>query len=467
MKIRDLAPFAVLVLPLAASCGGEEGADPFADPTASGGGGGLATGGVGNAVIGSGGVGNTVGTGGTGNVANTGGSGSGLPTGGVGNGPSTGGVGNTGNLPSTGGTGNTGNTPSTGGTGNLPSTGGTGNVVSTGGVGNVANTGGVGNTGNTPSTGGVAVNCTNIPPDSSGTTCDMWAEWGECGNSWIADGGFCMESCGACGTSNTGGVGNTGNTGGTGNTGNVATTGGVGNTGNTGGTGNVQNPPPLQNPQDGHATHYWDCCKPSCAWPDQGSARSCDGNNNPIGDPNTQSACAGGSAYQCWSMAPWSLSSTLAYGFAAHNDGSCGTCYQLEFTGTSSSGYDDPGSASLVGKVMIVQTLNRGGIGGGQFDLLIPGGGVGDFDACSSSWGTSDLGERYGGFFLACRNQNNGNLEAAKSCARSKCEQVFAGKADLLDGCLFWVDWANMADNPNFRYGQVNCPSEISSASGM
>ena len=197
------------------------------------------------------------------------------------------------------------------------------------------------------------------------------------------------------------------------------------------------------------------------------SAKACDASGNVIGDPNAQSACSGGGAYQCWSMAPWALSDTLAYGFAAFNEGNCGACYQIEFTGTSSSGYDDPGSASLRGKVMIVQKLNTGGIGGGQFDLLVPGGGVGDFDACSHSWGSSDLGERYGGFFLQCRNQNAGNHDAAKTCARNKCQQVFAGKPDLLDGCTWWVDWADMADNPNFNYQQVSCPSAFQPISGM
>jgi hypothetical protein len=37
----------------------------------------------------------------------------------------------------------------------------------------------------------------------------------------------------------------------------------------------------------------------------------------------------------------------------------------------------------------------------------------------------------------------------------------------LLDGCLWWVDWAHIADNPNLRYGQVDCPAAIRAASGM
>lgn len=168
-------------------------------------------------------------------------------------------------------------------------------------------------------------------------------------------------------------------------------------------------------------------------------------------------------------MAPWAVSNTLAYGFAAFNAGGCGLCYQLEFTGTSSAGYDDPGAASISNKIMIVQTVNRGGIAGGQFDLLVPGGGVGDFDACSRQWNASgNLGERYGGFFLECRKQN-GEHGAIKECSRNRCEQMFSdpSEADLLAGCLFWVDWANVADNPNFKYAQVDCPDAISAVSGM
>lgn len=234
--------------------------------------------------------------------------------------------------------------------------------------------------------------------------------------------------------------------------------------------GPVPDPPRIQGGQDGRATHYWDCCKPSCAWPDQGSAMSCTLDNQIQSNPDEQSGCFGGNAYQCWSMSPWAVSDTLAYGFAAFNSGACGTCYQLEFTGSSSSGYDDPGSASISHKIMIVQTVNRGGIAAGQFDLLVPGGGVGDFDACSSQWNaTGNLGERYGGFFLECRQQNGGNHDGIVNCSRNRCQEMFADpqEADLLAGCLFWVDWANVADNPNFRYAQVDCPADLSAASGM
>jgi len=109
---------------------------------------------------------------------------------------------------------------------------------------------------------------------------------------------------------------------------------------------------------------------------------------------------------------------------------------------------------------MIVQAMNVGGdVGGGQFDLLIPGGGVGAFNGCSQQWGTSDLGAQYGGFLSSCNND--------VSCLRQKCQEVFSDKPDLLDGCLFHADWMGGADNPQLRYAQVSCPPELTQISGM
>jgi hypothetical protein len=52
---------------------------------------------------------------------------------------------------------------------------------------------------------------------------------------------------------------------------------------------------------------------------------------------------------------------------------------------------------------MIVKLTNTGSdVACNQFDLMIPGGGVGLFNACSRQWGTNDLGGQYGGFLAAC-----------------------------------------------------------------
>lgn len=161
-------------------------------------------------------------------------------------------------------------------------------------------------------------------------------------------------------------------------------------------------------------------------------------------------------------MSPWAVSETLAYGYAATPAGGadCGKCYQLEFTGAGQHNESDPGSVSLAGKTMIVQATNIGGdVGSGQFDLLLPGGGVGAFDGCSTQWGTSDLGAQYGGFLTECNDDVN--------CLRSKCESVFDGKSELLAGCLFHAEWMGGANNPKVRYAEVECPAALKQISGL
>jgi hypothetical protein len=107
---------------------------------------------------------------------------------------------------------------------------------------------------------------------------------------------------------------------------------------------------------------------------------------------------------------------------------------------------------------MIIQVVNNGGVANDQFDLLIPGGGVGALNACSSQWGTSDLGAQYGGFLSGC----NGDT----GCVQNKCNTVFAGKTDLLAGCTWFLGWFHAADNPTFQYKAVSCPSDFNSVMG-
>jgi len=73
----------------------------------------------------------------------------------------------------------------------------------------------------------------------------------------------------------------------------------------------------------------------------------------------------------CYWGAPWSVSDTLSFGFAAYNGVDCGTCFQIQFTGKGQYNDKDPGSVAINGKTMIVQVINIGGIAANQFDLLI------------------------------------------------------------------------------------------------
>jgi hypothetical protein len=220
----------------------------------------------------------------------------------------------------------------------------------------------------------------------------------------------------------------------------------------------------------GHATRYWDCCKASCGWSGKGprTVASCDKSDNSIGATDQQNSCeqgGQGGAFTCHRMAPWAHSNKVSFGYAAVNGVSCGTCFQIQFDGTGHYDANDPGSKEISGKTMIVMATNIGNIAQGQFDLLIPGGGVGDFNGCSGQWGVdnSQLGAQYGGFLSDCR-QGNADHEAAKQCMRDKCESIFGsrGLTELYDGCMWFVDWFKVADNPNFVYKQLSsCPEEL------
>jgi hypothetical protein len=152
---------------------------------------------------------------------------------------------------------------------------------------------------------------------------------------------------------------------------------------------------------------------------------------------------------------------TLSYGFAAasSNNYVCGRCYQIQFNGTAHTG-SNAGATSLNGKTMIVQVTNNGGVASDQFDLLIPGGGVGALNACSTQWGTTNLGSQYGGFLTGCGGDT--------SCVRTMCQNIFGtSKPDLMAGCNWFLDWFNAADNPAFIFKSIACPAAITAVSGL
>ena len=382
--------------------------------------------------------------------------------------PTTGGKAGAGGAVATGGKLGTGGVVATTG-GNGSPTGGAG--VSTGGVG--ASTGGVG-----VSTGGVGMltggssavsNCTDTPRSSE--TCAQAKQYGFCGQSWFTN---CEVTCGTCGSGSAGGAGSTGgaagSTGGAaGSTGGAAgSTGGVnGNGGDapTGGSGAVSN---TTNPQisgtDGFATRYWDCCMPSCSWKTNLPYCDADGMTKHTGTSNgVQSGCSGGNAFECYDFSPWYDSSTnMSYGFVAFNSGNCGDCYELQFSGSSNGGAA-AGATAIKGRQMMVQVINIGSIGANQFDLLIPGGGVGQMTSgCPKEWGSSaDLGSTNGGLFAEV-----GDCSKMKA----KCQSVWGSVSNgstLIAGCDWFVDWFECADNPNLVYKSVSCPSQLKSKSGI
>lgn len=200
--------------------------------------------------------------------------------------------------------------------------------------------------------------------------------------------------------------------------------------------------------QNGVSTRYWDCCKPSIAWPGKAAVSSpvmtCAKDGKSRVDANTKNGCDGGTAYTCAAQQPWAVDSALAYGFAAANvaGGNESTwgcaCYQLTFT-----------SGPVSGQKMVVQVTNTASdLGSNHFDLLIPGGGVGIFNGCTAQYNApaDGWGARYGGISSA-----------------SQCSQL---PTDLQPGCQFRFGWFKNAENPKFVFHRVKCPSAITAKTG-
>lgn len=211
----------------------------------------------------------------------------------------------------------------------------------------------------------------------------------------------------------------------------------------------------------GYATRYWDSCKPHCAWEGKGGpvARTCHADGSEAGSGET-SVCDGGNAGTCLDQTPIIVNTDYAYAFAATPGGGndCGKCYMLTFKGTGASATGTPtddAHKSIKGKKLIVMSNNIGyDVSNGQFDLMIPGGGPGQYNGCGQM-GISCAGAQYGGFLTTC--------DYKKDCLINMCNQEYANKPTLKEGCLFLANWMNAANNPEVDYVEVECPSELTS----
>jgi hypothetical protein len=154
--------------------------------------------------------------------------------------------------------------------------------------------------------------------------------------------------------------------------------------------------------------------------------------------------------FQCWDYSPIEVSDNLSYGWAAFNnaDAACGDCYQLDFK-----------SGPVSGKQMVVQVINIGDGGTNAFDLLIPGGGVGQFNGCSTQWGNPPLGSTYGGFYTTCSGD--------KTCIRNMCQAAFGSRTLLMEGCDWFLGWFENSNNPSVMYKKISCPAGITQVSGI
>lgn len=241
----------------------------------------------------------------------------------------------------------------------------------------------------------------------------------------------------------------------------------------------------------GYATRYWDACKHHCSWPEKVNQnanpyrieRTCNINGQEIPAftksddgtwlQGTASSCDNGPAYVCTDMIPVAVNDTLSYAFAAvpASGDICGKCYQIQFTGKGFYDYGNPPKepVKLLGqkkKMLIVMATNIGyDVSNHQFDIMIPGGGVGAFDALSKQLGVnkSDLGEQYGGLQSACRQKHGDDASAAtlKQCVTEKCNSLFTKVPELQKGCLWYADWYEAADNPEILFKEVQCPQYL------
>ena len=230
---------------------------------------------------------------------------------------------------------------------------------------------------------------------------------------------------------------------------------------------------PLKPVQGGHsgsgwATRYWDCCMPSCGWNENSGGNPtmyCDakGKNRVEGG---QSICSGGQNTTCTSQIPIIVNDKVAYAFAAvpaADGGKCGKCFALEFTGEGK--YETKANhQALRGKTLVVMASNIGGdVNHGQFDVMIPGGGLGAFDGCSQmGWGNQ--GEKYGGLLSNCENEvgyDGDLLNKRKECLSRKCNEVFKNDEQAKEGCMFLATWMEAAGNPNHNFKEVECPQAL------
>ena len=219
----------------------------------------------------------------------------------------------------------------------------------------------------------------------------------------------------------------------------------------------------------GWATRYWDCCKPHCSWSEHAHgnySRQCTNKGKTEStDWGGGSVCSGGGLMTCTSQIPFTVDGCTEMGFAfaavpASDGGSCGKCYQLTFTGEGKYA-TDANHKAIKGKKLIIMTTNIGGdVQQGQFDIMIPGGGVGMFNGCNGmGWGAQ--GEQYGGLLSDCEKESNYSPGATLNCLQKKCNSVFSNDAQAKEGCLFLAGFMHAAGNPLHNYEEVECPQVL------
>ena len=265
----------------------------------------------------------------------------------------------------------------------------------------------------------------------------------------------------------------------------------------------------LNNGNNGWNSRYWDACKPHCAWISNGqegktdttseesyqkgmtTARNCNIHDVEVptftvgsganvywfGYEGTNNACGNAKekgVFTCTDMAPIAVNDSLSYAYVAGpgSQTTCGKCFHLQYNGSfkdaSANNAAKETHKALKGKHMVVMTSNIGhDVERGQFDLMLPGGGVGAFDALSVQVNGKGInwGAGFGGFLTECQSKlgYDNTLEKYQQCVRDMCDAAFgdAGFPNLLRGCMWFADWFMAADNPTYNWEEVECPQYL------
>ena len=266
----------------------------------------------------------------------------------------------------------------------------------------------------------------------------------------------------------------------------------------------------LDNGKTGWNSRYWDACKPHCSWISNGqegktdttteesyqkgmtTARNCNIHDVEVptftrgsavdtywfGYEGTNNACQKGASgvFTCTDMAPIAVNDSLSYAYVAGpgSQTTCGKCFHLQYNGSfKSAGESNAPKAThqaLKGKHIVVMTSNIGhDVEAGQFDLMVPGGGVGAFDALSTQVNGQGInwGAGFGGFLTECQNGMkcgyDSTLQCYQDCIKEMCDAAFgnAGFPNLLRGCHWFADWFMAADNPTYNWEEVECPQYL------
>ena len=194
----------------------------------------------------------------------------------------------------------------------------------------------------------------------------------------------------------------------------------------------------------------WDCCKPSCAWPEslatakaRGDVRVCDKHDRLLSFPRgrtEQSSCykpGGGDGYLCSSYQPIPITNDYSIGFAAVGEiWACCRCFEVKWR-----------EGPARGKRMVVQAVSNNPGTGTAITILTPGGGFGNNpQGCTAQHGKTT-------------GRANGGVTSS-----AECELL---PDHLKGGCYWRFNWAR--DHLNDRavdIDQVDCPAALKEISG-